>query len=182
MVPDQQRPSYTNRFGTHAPSFTAGVDWRAPFIALPQNAQDQRAAARGTGRPDTGLYFDDGLHRLELWAADANGNPLTRVGGNWVPEATFQYIRACEDATDCRLFRIDANRVLQERNHRGQWVTDPRPFNGVIYVDGRVDRFTGPSRGSAANPDTAPPFFPTTGLDGVRSVIAFSFGQREQLY
>jgi hypothetical protein len=158
MVPDPQRPSYTNHFGTHAPGFTEGVDWRAPFVPLPQNAQDQRAAALGTNRPDAGLFFDDHLHRLELWAADANGNPLTRdAQGNWTPAATHQYIRACEDATDCRLFRVDANRVLQEQNQQGQWVSAPRPFNGMIFVNGRVDRFLGPSRVTATNPDTAPP-------------------------
>jgi hypothetical protein len=156
--PDAQRPSYTNRFGTHAPNFTQGVDWRAPFVPLPQNAQDQRAAALGINRPDTGLFFDDDLHQLELWAADANGNPLARdAQGNWTPAATHQYIRACEDVTDCRLFRIDANRVLQERNQQGQWVPAPRPFNGMIFVNGRVDRFLGPVRGSAADPETAPP-------------------------
>ncbi len=164
MRPDAQRPSYINRFGTHAPEFTRGVDWRADFIPLPQNAQDQRAAARGTGRPDAGLYFDDDLHRLELWAADANGDPLTRnAQGDWVPAASFQYVRACEEAAaaSCRLFRVDANRVLQEQvrepDGRVRWVTQPRPFNGMIYVEGRVDRLLGPSRATPANPATAPP-------------------------
>lgn len=160
MLPNAQRPSYNNRFGTHAPDFTEGVAWSAPFVPLPQNAQDQRAAAQGTGRQDVGLFFGHNLHRLQLWAADANGNPLTRnMQGNWVPAASFQYVRACRDADadSCRLFRVDANRALQERNQQGQWITQPRPFNGVIYVEGRVDRLLGPSRTTAANPDTAPP-------------------------
>lgn len=180
MAPNAQRPSYTNPSGTHAPSFTQGVDWRASFVPLPQNNQDQRAAARGTGRPDVGLFLqipqrhctnprrqcNYPLHQLELRAGDANGNPPTRnAQGNWVPTATHQHIEVCwrnpAGVNICERYRFDANRVLQRLDtgrSPPQWVIeDSRPFNGVIFVPGEVERLRGPSRVTAANPDTAPP-------------------------
>ena len=178
-----QRPSFDELNGdgavtrTHAPDFTEGVNWNSGYIGLPQNSIDQRNAARGIdGRGNrvshAGLEINGDAELLEMWAADANGDPLTQDrDGNWVPDATYQYIRDCDDAAqqNCRTFRYDNNSTgafpelerLVNINALGVeiWAPEEREFNGMIYVNGSVDRLTGPPRTPAdsADGDDAPP-------------------------
>lgn len=172
MRPSMENPRYNNRFGTHAPELTE-VDWRASFVPLPQNNQDQAQAALAGG-----LYFNGDVSRLRLWAADAAGDPLTPDGrGGYAPAASYQYIevttaerqqvRVCDrrgcrwewqEREETRLFRAHADGRL-ERDDGGTWVVERSAFNGVIFVDGDVERFSGPDRvpSHSADPNMAPP-------------------------
>ncbi|HZJ10127.1 MAG TPA: DUF4900 domain-containing protein, partial [Trueperaceae bacterium] len=74
MNPNESNPSYSNGYGTHAPAINE-VDWRAGFVGLPENNQDQAQAAE-----DAGLLFGGDVSRLTMWAADGAGDPLTPDG------------------------------------------------------------------------------------------------------
>ncbi|MBX3144855.1 MAG: DUF4900 domain-containing protein, partial [Trueperaceae bacterium] len=156
MNPNSNRPSYTNSYGTHAPSFGT-VDWQAGFVPLPGNNQNQRDAA-STG----GLHFGNGvsLHSLTLSARDGAGNLLTPLGnGTYAPAASWQYIESCtsSSASSCTVRRYDAAGNLYRRTGSAPlytWVLDRTNFNGVLYVDGAVDRFRGPGRVDENNDST----------------------------
>lgn len=151
-------PSYSNAYGTHAPELTAGVDWYSSFVALPQNALDQEQAAK-----DGGLYFGGNLDRLKLWAADQNGDPLS---GN--ETAVYQYIESqgcasyrtngtCRNGqTQRTTYRSGADGALYKQLTDGSWQLERPSFNGVLYVAGKVERFTGPERTNSSK-DSAPP-------------------------
>ncbi len=155
-------PSYTNRYGTQAPELAGGVDWAANFVELPTNQQDQKAAAQNEG-----LYFSGQLYSLNLWAADSNGNPLTKdLNGNWSPAATYQYIEGCEERgrgrnrrVTCTTYRYGSDGDLYRQRNNGGWQLEQADFNGVIYANQGIDRFTGPTRSpsNSSNPDDAPP-------------------------
>jgi hypothetical protein len=148
-------PGPTPSFGPDAPQLTAGVDWSSAFVQLPQKSTDQASAAEAGG-----LLFDGDLSKLTMWAAGANGAPLTRTsGGSWAPEATYQYLEACTDAdrASCTLYRYGPDGALYEQKHNGGWTVDRGAFNGVIYVKGTIARLTGPGRAWAGDPSTAPP-------------------------
>ncbi len=157
MNPNSDRPSYTNSYGTHAPTF-GEVDWRAGFIPLPANNQNQRDAASAGG-----LHFGNGvnLHSLTLSARDAAGNTLTPLGnGTYTPAAAWQYIESCtsSSASSCTVRRYDSNGNLYRRTGSSPlftWVLDRTNFNGVLYVDGTIDRFRGPGRVTDTNANTA---------------------------
>lgn len=156
MNPNADRPSYTNAYGTHAPTF-GEVDWRAGFIPLPANNQDQRTAAN-TG----GLNFGTGvsLHSLTLSARDGAGNLLTPLGnGTYSPAAQWQYIESCtsSSASSCTTRRYDAAGNLYVRSGSAplySWTLVRTNFNGVLYVDGTIDRFRGPGRVDNNNANT----------------------------
>lgn len=153
-------PSETNGYGRHAPELAGGVDWNAAFVPLPENAQDQEQAAR-----DEGLFIDDDVAGLRMYAGYENGSVAT------AGDATHQYLevtragwqRVC-DASGCRWeyepttrYRFDASGALQRESCIGgvcTWESEG-PFNGVIYVDGNVDRVRGPDRSPAWSSDGA---------------------------
>lgn len=152
----QTNPSYRNRYGTHAPELTAGVEWTSDFIPLPQNALDQQEAAE-----EGGLYFDEELYSLKVWAADGAGNPLEGDGnGGWEPAASYQYIQGCtSDRNDsCSTYRYGSDGNLY-RQSSDSWQLVRTAFNGVLFVAGEVDRFSGPVRSPSwsSDPDDAPP-------------------------
>lgn len=152
MRPDSDNPSYTNGSGTHAPSL-AEVDWEAAFVALPENNQDQEQAAR-----DGGIRVNGDVSQLRLYAADAAGNPLVPDGnGGFTPTATYQYIEVLRGSTTTR-YRYGPDLILHQLQS-GQWVSLNRQFNGVIYVDGDIERLTGPARSpsNSSDPRRAPP-------------------------
>jgi len=159
------------------PELTGGVDWQSEYIPLPSNSYEQDVVAQ-----QAGLHYgnDVSLSDLQIWAADANGNALTKNSdGEWTPEATYQYfqasVRTCVNwdwrgrctsySTSTRTHRVAEDRVLQEWDDgTGTWVTatnvDGAPildFNGVVFVDGTVSRFGGPARTSSNDPTTAAP-------------------------
>lgn len=103
-------PSFRNQYGTHAPEMPAGVTWDADFVPLPENNNDQKLIAEGVDEDgnevDGGIPLHtifDNVDSLELVATDENMNPLTKDRhGNWVPEATYQHVRACNEYTGIR--------------------------------------------------------------------------------
>lgn len=174
MQPSAAAPSFDNRYGTHAPELTGGVDWNAAFVPLPENAQDQEQAAR-----DGGLYIGADVDEMLLYAGDADGNVVD--SGN----ASFQYIELSEPITeeqcgwvwtrrgwrwqcddvvvgsDTVRYRVGAATGLQRESCVGDVCTweDEGPFNGVIYVDGEIERLHGPDRqpwSSASTDDVRP--------------------------
>ncbi len=178
MNPNESNPSYSNWFGTHAPDINE-VDWRAGFVPLPANNQDQEQAAT-----DAGLRFGGDVESLRMWAADSAGNPLTPDGsGGYTGTSTYQYIEAstvvgqewvqvCRRPWDCdwerhditasQTFRYRADGLIEELDVSGgiaTWQPMGFTFNGVIYVDGEVARLTGPDRQPSGSADqrTAPP-------------------------
>ena len=142
MVPNMENPSYSNSRGTHAPEL-AEVDWRASFVPLPVNNQDQSQAAL-----DGGLHIDGDVHTLQLWAANADGDPLTPDGsGGYTTAATHQYISVRRTGSSTTMtYRYDSSGLLQRRTGSGNWVTERTDFNGVIFVAGDINRFRGPER------------------------------------
>lgn len=166
LIPDYvlgQNPS----FGGNEPRFSAGVGWDSPRIDLPENNYLQRDIAQGVDRDDEGLYFNSALHRLEFFAGtDATYDGTmssvlpSRVGDTWSPAATYQYVRGCTSSSSnsCTVYRFDELGIVEEYVG-GNWEerSSNMPFNGVIYVNGAVDRFTGPSRTNSNRPETARP-------------------------
>jgi len=175
MSPDFNNPNH----GGNAPMFDAGVQWNGAVVALPTSAYNQQLVAQGVGRLDQGLYFPSNLYSLDMWAGDVNGESPTWSSGQWQPAATYQYIRACTGSRQrvevgwnryeyrhngtCTVWRVDADNRMQQMVNEGDmsdptdWVNMAREFNGVVYVNGRVERLTGPDRTSASNPATAAP-------------------------
>ncbi len=173
MNPNESNPRYRNGYGTHAPDINE-VDWRAGFVPLPGNNQDQEQAAT-----DAGLMFGGDVDRLRMWAADAAGNPLTPDGsGGYSPASTYQYIQAeyelewwdpscgrrgCTRTDDVtQTFRYRSDGLIERLDVVGglaTWQPLGYKFNGVIYVDGEVERLTGPDRQPANSNDhrKAPP-------------------------
>ncbi|WP_370444427.1 DUF4900 domain-containing protein [Meiothermus sp. Pnk-1] len=154
MSPNASAPTYR---GTQ-PAFTDGVSWRSSFVKLPDNDNRQREAAN-----DRGLLFASNLYSLDLYATDSNGNLLTRnASGQWQPAATYQYIKACtsSSSSSCTEYRYtDGPSKVLYRKSGSSWVVVQNNFNGVIYVEGSIDRLRGPSRvpANSSNPDNAPP-------------------------
>lgn len=161
----------------HQPNFSAGVDWRAQFVPLPTNSHSQAAVARGmtadgSPRDDQGIFLDGDWDKINMWAGNTNGAQPTLQNGVWTPKATYQYITATRDritedyncgtrnrpqtctrevrAAETQEYRFNADGLLQRWNAAtGSWIAEPKPFNGVIYVNGDVERLTGPARPAA---------------------------------
>ncbi|RTR30249.1 hypothetical protein [Deinococcus radiophilus] len=82
-------------------------NFAADYIALPENAEDQRAAANGEGTPpgEAGLIVPSNATGIQLLAGDANGNPLTTFNSSttsWTePTNTYQYIRFYSTEEQC---------------------------------------------------------------------------------
>lgn len=85
-----QDPVVKNSYGTHAPELTAGVNWRAGYVPLPVNSQDQLDAAKNGG-----LYIPGSPSQVKLWAGDASGQALSPNGGSNGSQTTYQYIEVC---------------------------------------------------------------------------------------
>lgn len=172
MSPNQGAP----RRGNHAPTFEGGVQWQGTPVPLPTSAYSQRLVAQGVGRPaDQGIYFDSDLFSLKMWSGNNAGTSVSSG-------ATWQYIEACEGEREwvdrgsrrssdwryefvgtCEQWRFNADGQLQHRvippsgAPPATWSTLPKMFNGVIFVDGRVESLAGPDRTNANNPATANP-------------------------
>lgn len=153
MRPNEAAPSYTNEYGTHAPSL-AEVDWRASFVPLPGNNQNQSAAAQSSG-----IYVGGHVATLTMWAADANGNALTPDGdGGYTSASVYQYIEIVRPNGTTTRYRYGPDLWLY-RQSGATWVSEGRQFNGVVFVDGRIDRLKGPARqpSNSNDPRRAPP-------------------------
>ena len=168
---------------TTAPELTGGAAWRSDFIPLPDDNVEQENAARGIDTDGSnartaglaianGRLNNDTMHSLTLWAGDEDGDAPT--GSDFV---NYQYIRACyDDASDCETYRYEdggvltryvetlpgvgaylpagANGSVPPADDNGVLLLPVPTFNGVIYVDGEIERFTGPAR-DPANSDSS---------------------------
>jgi len=164
MKPSPQAPSYTNRWGTHAPEFSQGVDWRASFIPLPVNNLEQRDAAQSQG-----IYIDQTVEDLKLFTEKVGDKTYQRIDieicedDDWVWVIRHNGITlACESPLTLS-YRYDESRTLEYYNpatetwspvtRNGETVT----FNGVIFADGAIRSIRGPTRSDPEDPDTAEP-------------------------
>lgn len=172
-MPDPSAPVV----GANAPEFAGGVGWTSPYIPLPANNQDQRAAAQAGG-----LYFGNSLYMMTVRATTDGGS--NGIGNNMPADgsgtAAYQEIRGCRQVSgrlECREYRINASNQVQTRLVTYQsdtvpggayqsnaasrvWQTaSPATFNGAVFVEGQIDRLTGPTRPTATpdNPATAAP-------------------------
>lgn len=155
MTPSPTSPSLAG----NSPAFTAGVEWKSEVVPLPTSADDQLDVANGKGRHDKGLVFGN-LYSLDLWAGDhAERSPTRNAQGKWVPPPQYQYVRSCTGANvnTCQTYRFDENGRLEEKQPNGSWQVRHEPFNGVLFVQGKVDRFRGPARADASDDTSAPP-------------------------
>lgn len=155
--------------GGNEPKFAGGVGWDSPRIDLPKNNYVQRDIAQGVNRVDEGLYFNTALYSLEFFAgtnATWNGKiddvAPKLVNGSWSPAATWQYVRACttSDLNSCEIYRINAAGLVEVYNkYSNTWSVraSGRTFNGVVYVNGDVQKFQGPERKTASDSKTAAP-------------------------
>lgn len=157
MDPNSSAPSYSNGYGTHAPTF-GQAHWQSNFVPLPENLYDQSAAAA-----DSGLVINHNVYSLTVSARDATGALLTPngAGDSYSPEAAWQYIESCRRNSGgsrgaCTTYRYDASGNMYEWSS-GSWSLQEEDFNGVIYVNGLIERFTGPGRTSSNSPATARP-------------------------
>jgi hypothetical protein len=160
-------PRFTSSSGSHAPELTAGVDWRASFVPLPASAGGQRVAAS-----EGGITYPSGLLSLQLAATDAAGNPPTPG-----TPALYQSIRACfatrvgfVDAHRCETHRYRADLRLERRvvtyrafdgaviSQDADFVPLDREFNGVLFVDGAIERLYGPPRVAGVAPPAVAEF------------------------
>lgn len=145
--PNMDRNGYENR-----PQFTGGVDWRSDYLALPENAHDQRQLA-----DENGIRITEEIRTLELYAADIGGNPLAPESDE---TAAYQYVRTEVSRGGSWIneyYRISPSGRLEHLPYGGNWYTVTETFNGVIYVDDEIERLTGPGRTSSSNADTARP-------------------------
>jgi len=146
-------PSYKNNWGTHAPQLTAGVDWKAKFIELPEESTQQEEAAEASGIPLHRIFNgnEGDLHSLTLYAGDADGNVPTKDGnGDWGPAATHQYVEACgrgnngnrrgNNGDDCVSLRIS-----EGFRPDGLLGLTPVPTKVIEIYDAELDEWRRPS-------------------------------------
>ncbi len=146
-----------------------------PENAFDQRAVARGEEIEGEARLDRGLYFGDDLHSLTIWGGNNRGvSPTLQSNGTWSPASEYQYVRPCtwevvgeeryrqggswrtRDVYGevCQLYRYNEAGTLQrlhpdsdlDNPNTWTWITEDRPFNGVVYVAGEVERFKGPDR------------------------------------
>ncbi len=168
MTPSPQAPSYTNYWGTHAPEFTQGVDWRSPFIPLPINNQAQRDAAQARG-----IYVNGEIKSLKLYISKEGTSLYQRIDVrvcvrgyvDWVWDWNLWDWRRKLVCTKTATFayRYSANKILQYYDpDTDTWKNVVRDgnvvhFNGVIFAEGSIERLSGPEREDPDDPDSADP-------------------------
>jgi Domain of unknown function (DUF4900) len=161
---------------------------KIPTSSVDQKAAAKAVDAL-TGLPtgnSPGLYINGNIYSLKLWAGNNQRNALQKVSGQWSPSpAPFQYIEYCSTSTrtSCKLFRqsvdVDGSKKfcnlvapgspppsvapenipdVNSATGLSNWDCNT-PFNGLIYVDGSVGRFSGPARvpSNSSDPNNAPP-------------------------
>ena len=156
-----------------SPSFPAAQqpDFQAAYRPLPINSVSQSDAAQGqtaldgTDPQGQGLYFPGDVLSMQLYTADASGNPISSgydaAARKW-PDAAYQYIKVqtADTAPGYDLYRVDKDKKLEKQpGSTGSWQPQPKPFNGVIYSGGAFSSLSGPDRlpGSAPSLQRSPP-------------------------
>jgi len=142
--------------GQDKPQFIQGVDWKADYVPLPHDSLEQKLKAEAKG-----LKRDGDFYSLTLYAGDASGNYLSKDhNGDWQPAASHQYIELCKTVSSCERFRYGDNHKLYKQADDGTWPDSPElleedDFNGLIYINGKVERFKGPGRNPPDSEDSA---------------------------
>lgn len=98
-----------------------------------------------------------GVVREGYWERYWSGG---RWRDRWVdPEYGWLDVEVCETyryAADNLLYRLHDDSDFADPD-TWVWELEPKPFNGVIYTEGEVERFRGPERLNANDGETAPP-------------------------
>jgi Tfp pilus assembly protein PilX len=114
-------------------TFSSPPNWSSEFQPLPQNAEDQAAAANADG-----LVIPNGA--TVTLAASTSGtavvspllyNPLDKV---WTPTPTYQFITVASGGTTT-IYRANSAGLLEEKQNN-VWVQKRANFNGVLYSPG----------------------------------------------
>lgn len=119
--------------GAFCPNFTAGVDYAAPPVAFPADADVAAAASSG------GLTITGDVYELLLDARP------TRTG------TRQQLLRTCDATAACTTYRLNENGSVDVKPN-GYLAFTPlmSSFNGLIYVEGSVNRLRSESSYSPA--------------------------------
>lgn len=151
--------------GNATPNFSGGVNWNAEFVPLPENGNDQIAAARTSG-----LYVPGQVSDLSLSVSNVS------LGGTTQKAQIITYQQQSGSTTTTVSLAYGANGRMFIRNAQGSYVaarrvtlagvatglweaaptgTAAEVFNGVVYAQSGVGNLRGPSRTNASNPATA---------------------------
>lgn len=137
-------------------NFTTAPDWQADYQPMPENAEDQEAAATAGG-----LTIPDGA--TVTMAASTSGNSVvsptsySAADKKWSPAATHQFITVVSGTTTTT-YRLDSAGKLEKKTATGSWITERASFNGVLYSPGSIN-VAGPSRNSSnQSPPALAPF------------------------
>ncbi|BDP40181.1 hypothetical protein DAETH_01500 [Deinococcus aetherius] len=156
----------TMTVGNATPNFQSGVNWNAEFVALPENGNDQIAAAKAGG-----LYISGQVNDLSLSVGTVS------LGGTSQKAQLISYQQQVSGVattvnlaygTNGRMFILNQGSYVAARKAvdssgqpTGAWEAAPAGtaagvFNGVIYAQSGVGNLRGPARTSADDPNTAP--------------------------
>lgn len=130
-------------------------DWQSEFQPMPENAEDQAAAANAGG-----LNIPTGA--TVTLAASTSGSSVvpptsySAADKKWSPAPTYQFITVKNGATTT-VYRVDAAGKMDVQSGSG-WTTYRNPFNGVLYSnDGDASKtgnitISGPGRTTTGQP------------------------------
>ena len=141
-----------NALATTAVTISQSANWNADYQAMPDNNQDQQAAATSGG-----LTLSN-VTNVTLKAGDISGNsPATfnTSTKSWEPAPSYQYITTTAGATITE-YRYGSDKVLYKKVN-GSWTVQKQNFNGVVYSP-TATSVSGPTRNAmgVAPPAIAP--------------------------
>ncbi|MVN85392.1 DUF4900 domain-containing protein [Deinococcus sp. HMF7620] len=152
-MPNPQAPSVCESGNTNcaAPTFDQGVNWSASYLQLPENGNDQQAAAQLGGVAIPGDVSELQLYQAPLTPGGQNVQRLTYT----VPGATGPVtVQLAIDSNKNMLMWDGTAWVGAARQADGSFAPGvSSAFNGVLYVGGKVANLNaGPnsSNGGAA--------------------------------
>lgn len=126
-------------------TFSVAPKWNADFQPMPENAEDQKAAAN-----DAGLVLPSGA--TVTLAASTDGNTVVSPTTfdvstqRWTPNATYQFITVVSGITTT-VYRVGPSGALEKKTG-SNWSIERTAFNGVLYSSGKVN-IGGPGRSGA---------------------------------
>lgn len=154
--------------GEHAEQLTQGIYFGDDLISLEMwaansNGQSPTRNSNGQWNPAATHQFVQSCAWGEEWGVVRPGywdRDWWWQDYEWV-DAEYGMV----DVEICELYRATAVGMLQKLDENSDpddpstwiWHTEAKPFNGVIYVEGEVERFRGPERVNSSNGETAPP-------------------------
>lgn len=151
-------PNMDTANSTNRPEFVGGVDWNSDYIALPDNAFNQRDLADANGILITGE-----VEFMEIFAGNSTAGKITQG-----QTAAYQYVtvrsRNTSGSMQTFMYRISPSGVVERRQRNtgntnfssgSSWALVTNSFNGVIYSDQHIPRLLGGGRTSGDNPRPA---------------------------